>query len=94
MSESLLESEPGTADGPDPIDLLRARIDALDEGIVRLVAERARLSAQVQARRVAAGGVRLELGRERAIMQAYRSALGDSGAALADAILRACRGTL
>ncbi len=32
----------------DPIGLLRARIDALDEGIIRLVSERARLSRRVQ----------------------------------------------
>jgi len=78
----------------DPIALLRNRIDALDEGILRLVAERARLSAQVQTNRLAAGGVRLELGRERQIVDSYRSALGDSGPALADAVLRTCRGPL
>jgi chorismate mutase len=78
----------------DPVALLRNRIDALDEGILRLVAERARLSAQVQANRIAAGGVRLELGRERQIIDSYRAALGESGPALADAILRTCRGPL
>ncbi len=75
------------------IDTLRAQIDALDEAIVRLVAERAKLSARIQTARMNAGGTRVELGRERVIMQTYRDGLGPNGPALADAVLQVCRGT-
>lgn len=84
-----------TTDQPemaDAIPVLRGQIDALDEAIMRLVAERARLSARVQAARMNAGGTRVELGRERVILDAYRSALGPQGPALADAVLQVCRG--
>jgi hypothetical protein len=49
----------------ETIDLLRARIDGLDEAITRPVTERAAVSAQIQALRVRAGGTRMELSRER-----------------------------
>jgi chorismate mutase len=74
------------------IETLRGQIDALDTAISRLVAERAQLSRRVQTARVNAGGTRIELGRERAILDHYRVALGSEGPAVADAILRACRG--
>lgn len=77
----------------DAIPVLRGQIDSLDEAIVRLVAERARLSARVQTARMNAGGTRVQLGRERVIMNAYRAALGPQGPDLADAVLRVCRGT-
>ena len=77
----------------DVIPVLRTQIDSLDEAIVRLVAERAKLSARVQRARMNAGGTRVQLGRERQIMDAYRAALGPEGPAVADAILRVCRGS-
>jgi chorismate mutase len=76
------------------IPLLRTQIDAIDAGIARLVAERARLSARVQTARIAAGGVRVELGRERRVLEGYREELGDDGVALGTAVLRLCRGPL
>ncbi len=83
---------PAPAADADLIPLLRSQIDAIDAGIVRLVAERSRLSERVQAARVAAGGVRVELGRERVVLETYRSALGEAGIAIGNAILRLCRG--
>lgn len=77
----------------DTIPVLRGQIDALDEAIRRLVSERAKLSQRVQAARINSGGTRVELGRERVIMDAYRQALGPNGPALADAILTVCRGS-
>jgi len=74
------------------IPTLRLQIDAVDEALIRLVAERARLSKRVQAARISGGGTRVELGRERVILDAYRTGLGADGAQLADAILRVCRG--
>jgi chorismate mutase len=77
----------------EAIPVLRAQIDALDEAIVRLVAERAKLSTRIQAARMNAGGTRVELGRERVILETYRNALGSHGPALADSVLQVCRGT-
>jgi len=76
------------------IPLLRNQIDAIDAGIARLIAERARLSARIQTARIAAGGVRVELGRERTVLEGYRANLGDDGVPLGSAILRLCRGPL
>jgi chorismate mutase len=80
------------AETADPIMVLRDQIDAIDTAIVRLIAERARLSERVQTTRVNAGGARLQLGRERAILEGYRAGLGPQGPKLADAILQFCRG--
>jgi chorismate mutase len=83
------------ADQPDTADaipVLRSQIDALDEAIVRLVAERARLSRRIQSARMNSGGTRVELGRERVILETYRTALGQHGPALADSVLQVCRG--
>ena len=85
-----------TADSPaaaDAIPVLRAQIDAMDEAILRLVAERAKLSRRIQVARMNGGGTRVELGRERIILDAYRTALGPQGPALADAVLQVCRGS-
>ena len=78
----------------DLIPLQRTQIDEIDAGIARLVAERARLSARIQSARIAAGGVRVELGRERRVLESYREALGEDGVALGTAVLRLCRGPL
>lgn len=80
-------------DTADAIPALRGHIDALDEAITRLVAERMRLSKRVQAARMNGGGTRVELGRERVILDTYRTALGPDGAHLGEAVLRVCRGS-
>ncbi|MDQ1721214.1 MAG: chorismate mutase [Pseudonocardiales bacterium] len=77
---------------PTAIGAMRGQIDALDTAIARLVAERAQLSRRIQSARMNAGGTRVELGRERAILGHYRNRLGSEGAALAEAVLRVCRG--
>lgn len=87
-----LQAAPETGD-PTAIATWRGQIDALDTAIVRLVAERARLSQRIQSARVNAGGARVELGRERAILGRYRNRLGSEGNALGEAVLRVCRGT-
>jgi chorismate mutase len=79
-------------DDPSAIDTLRGQIDALDTAVSRLVSERAQLSRRIQAARMNAGGTRVELGRERAILDHYREALGSDGPSLAEAVLRVCRG--
>jgi chorismate mutase len=91
MNTTAAMDAPAT-DAATAIPVLRAQIDALDEAIARLVAERARLSARIQTARMSAGGTRVELGRERVILDSYRAALGPHGPALADAVLQVCRG--
>ncbi|MDT4936155.1 MAG: chorismate mutase [Pseudonocardiales bacterium] len=86
------EASSAELESADAIPTLRNQIDALDEAIVRLVAERTRLSQRIQTARMNAGGTRVELGRERVILDSYRAALGPQGPHLADAVLQVCRG--
>jgi chorismate mutase len=76
------------------INELRKRIDEIDAQIIALWRERAELSRQVGAARVAAGGTRLVLSREREILDRFRTALGADGTQLGLLILRAGRGPL
>lgn len=76
------------------VSALRARIDDLDRNLLHQVEERRELSRRIQEARVAAGGVRIELSREREIHDTYAEVLGRDGTALATAVLRSCRGTV
>jgi chorismate mutase len=71
----------------------RGRIDALDAAIIELIRERTAVSARIQQARIAAGGRRVELARESAVIARYREALGKPGTALALDLLDLCRGT-
>jgi monofunctional chorismate mutase, high GC gram positive type len=84
------------ASGPavDDITGLRERIDEIDNAIIHLWQERAAISAEVGRVRIAAGGTRLVLSREREIVDRFRDALGTDGVQLALLILRAGRGPL
>jgi chorismate mutase len=73
---------------------LRARIDEIDDTIIHLWQERAALSQEVGKTRVASGGTRLVLARERQILDRFRETLGEDGVQLALLILRAGRGPL
>lgn len=83
---------PATAD--DHIAGLRNRIDAIDSEIIELWRERAAISGEVGRVRIASGGTRLVLSREREIVDRFREALGADGVQLALLILRAGRGPL
>lgn len=93
---------PTTAGQPDAtgvstderIAALRARIDQIDHALIELWRERAALSQQVGAARVAAGGTRLALAREREVLDRFHSALGPLGTQLGLLLLRAGRGPL
>jgi chorismate mutase len=76
------------------IKAMRERIDEIDQAIIDLWLERARLSQQVGRTRMASGGTRLVLSREQAIFERFRSALGADGIQVAQMILRAGRGPL
>jgi chorismate mutase len=73
---------------------LRNRIDEIDAAIVALWKERAAISQEVGKTRVAAGGTRLVLSREREILERFSAELGADGTQLALLILRAGRGPL
>jgi chorismate mutase len=73
---------------------LRRRIDEIDQVLIDLWRERAAISHEVGATRVAAGGTRLVLAREQEILARFREALGEDGTQLAMLILRAGRGRL
>ncbi len=88
---------PGAAE-PDPtashIAGLRERIDEIDAQLIALWQERATISREVGATRVASGGTRLVLAREKEILERFRAELGADGTQLALLILRAGRGPL
>lgn len=92
MTMAAAADEQELSDSADVILTLRSQIDALDSAIARLVAERTRLSQRIQTARMNSGGTRIELGRERVVLDGYRKALGPDGALLGDAVLRVCRG--
>lgn len=102
MSPTILDdpsssSPSATEDAPAPdthIASLRNRIDDIDAEIIRLWQERAEISREVGATRVANGGTRLVLAREQEILARFRAALGADGTQLAMLILRAGRGRL
>lgn len=81
-------------DTADQISALREQIDTADAELIRIWRERAELSQQVGKARMAAGGTRLVLAREQAIVDKFREALGTDGAQLAMLLLRAGRGPL
>jgi len=73
---------------------LRVEIDALDAALVELVARRIQISRQVGRLRMAAGGTRLSLSREQAVVARFSAELGETGTSLAMLLLRAGRGRL
>jgi len=97
MSGTMLSESPSAGAPGDPqahIASLRDRIDEIDAAIIQLWQERAAISQEVGSTRVASGGTRLVLSREREILDRFRSALGADGTQLALLILRAGRGPL
>jgi len=96
MSTHLAEQPTGTdtAEAAAAIQQMRVRIDEIDQALIDLWQERAGLSQQVGKTRLASGGTRLVLSREREILDRFRDALGADGTQLALLILRAGRGPL
>jgi chorismate mutase len=97
MSGTMLSESPSDADKAQAnshIGELRKRIDEIDATLIRLWQERAAISQEVGATRVASGGTRLVLSREREILDRFRAELGADGTQLALLVLRAGRGPL
>ena len=84
----------GAAPAADEIRGIRERIDQIDQALIDLWLERARLSQQVGKTRMASGGTRLVLSREREIVERFRESLGPDGTQVALLLLRAGRGPL
>jgi len=78
----------------EAIGELRLEIDAVDAALVELVARRIQISKQVGRLRMAAGGTRLSLAREQAVVARFSAELGETGTSLAMLLLRAGRGRL
>jgi chorismate mutase len=76
------------------IDELRQRIDEVDAALIALWQERAALSREIGTARMAAGGTRLVLAREQAVLDRFRAALGADGTRLGMLLLKAGRGSL
>jgi chorismate mutase len=76
------------------IRAMRIRIDEIDQAIIQLWQERSHLSQQVGKTRMASGGTRLVLSREREIVDRFRAALGPDGTQVALLLLRSGRGPL
>lgn len=83
-----------TATTEPDLNTLRERINGIDDEIIRLWKERSQVSKEVGRIRMAAGGTRLVLSRERQICERFREALGEDGTQLALLLLRAGRGPL
>jgi chorismate mutase len=96
MTADVIDQPTGAGETPaaDEIKAMRERIDEIDQAIIDLWLERARLSQQVGRTRMASGGTRLVLSREREIVERFREALGADGTQVALMILRAGRGPL
>ncbi|MEV0899197.1 chorismate mutase [Actinoplanes sp. NPDC049802] len=78
----------------DDIGDMRQRIDEIDGALMALWRERAELSQIIGATRLAAGGTRLVLSRERQVLERFREGIGTEGVQLALLLLRAGRGPL
>ena len=78
----------------EEIRAMRERIDEIDQAIIDLWQERSRLSQEVGKTRMASGGTRLVLAREREIVDRFRTALGPDGTQVALLLLRSGRGPL
>lgn len=95
MPAITVEQQPADASVPsDHIANLRSRIDEIDATLIALWQERAAISREVGATRVASGGTRLVLSREREILTRFGDSLGADGTQLALLLLRAGRGPL
>jgi chorismate mutase len=90
------DAEPAVDETPavDDIQAMRERIDEIDRALIALWQERAGLSQKVGKTRMASGGTRLVLSREREIVDRFREALGADGTQVALLLLRAGRGPL
>ncbi|MEU2347365.1 chorismate mutase [Modestobacter sp. NPDC049651] len=90
-----MSATPAPAVGTDErIGELRAAIDDCDAQLIELVQRRLAISQEIGSLRTSSGGMRLSLSRERQVIDRFRDALGQDGAALGMMLLRQGRGRL
>lgn len=96
MTADVMDQTTGAGQEPaaEKIREMRERINEIDQAIIDLWLERARLSQEVGKTRMASGGTRLVLAREREIVERFRAALGPDGTQVALLLLRSGRGPL
>ena len=96
MTADVIDEATGAAQAPaaEKIREMRERINEIDQTIIDLWLERASLSQEVGKTRMASGGTRLVLAREREIIEHFREALGPDGTQVALLLLRSGRGPL
>jgi chorismate mutase len=71
----------------------RARIDEIDDELMRLIRDRVATSRDIQRARIAAGGSRVDPSRERELVRRWQRELGEAGQAIALQLLVLCRGS-
>ena len=90
-----MSATPAPAVGTDErIGELRAASDDCDAQLIGLVRRRLAISQEIGSLRTSSGGMRLSLSRERQVIDRFRDALGQDGAALGMMLLRQGRGRL
>ncbi|MBY8870751.1 chorismate mutase [Micromonospora sp. PLK6-60] len=94
MTQTKVPRATADATGDGDIGGMRQRIDEIDQAMMSLWRERARLSGRIGAARLAAGGTRLVLSREQQVLRRFREGIGSEGVQLALLLLRAGRGPL
>ena len=96
MTADVVDQTTGAGEAPaaEKIRGMRERINEIDQEIINLWLERAALSSEVGKTRMASGGTRLVLAREREIIEHFREALGPDGTQVALLLLRSGRGPL
>ena len=87
-------AEVSAAEAAAQIGVLREKIDAVDDGIIRLINERRALSHDVGRLRAAVGGPRLSITREHQIMGKFARELGAYGSQVALLLLKISRGRM
>ncbi|GAA0440859.1 chorismate mutase [Actinoplanes hulinensis] len=96
MTADVMDQTTGAGEeaAADKIRAMRERINEIDQTIIDLWLERSGLSQEVGKTRMASGGTRLVLAREREIIEHFRNALGPDGTQVALLLLRSGRGPL
>lgn len=77
---------------PD-LERMRRDIDAIDRAVAELLNRRASISTAIQSARVRSGGARVDLAREREVIDTY-ALLGPGGRDVANSVLTFCRGVI
>lgn len=80
-----------TTDSAFHIPAARGDIDVIDSTIINLLQLRAKISRDIQCRRLEAGGQRVAPNRESVILDRYGDAFGEYGIRIAETILEFCR---